>query len=213
MKRLQTALLVLSFACGTPAPVGTAAPTGAAPADPQLAAGPLPSESFYNLHPILVDQHARATTLDVHRGHPVIVSMFYTSCPNACPMLIADLRALEASLPEAKRGNLRVLLVSMDPVRDTPEAMAEIVERHGIDDARWSLVRPEPEAVREIAAALGIKYRPLANGEMNHSSLLTLLDIDGSPVARLEGLQRDAQPLRDALDQASAPAHAVSQKP
>lgn len=175
--------------------VRCAAPEGG----PPLVAGPLPEASLYNLHPTLVDQHARATALDLHRSHPVIVSMFYTSCPNACPMLISDIRGLEAGLSEDERSDLRVLLVSLDPARDTPAAMAEVVAKHGVDDARWTLVRSEPEEVREIAAALGIKYRPLADGEMNHSSLLTLLDRDGMPVARLEGLGRDPQPLREAL--------------
>lgn len=166
--------------------------------------GPLPSSSLYNLHPALVDQHGHATALDVDRGHPTIVSMFYTSCPNACPLLISDIRALEASLSDADRADLRVLLVSLDPARDTPAAMAEVVAKHGVDDTRWTLVRSEPVEVREIAAALGIRYRPLADGEMNHSSLLTLLDVDGVPVERLEGLGRDPQPLREALRRARA---------
>ncbi len=135
----------------------------------------------------------------MHRGHPVVVSMFYASCPTACPMLVRDIQAFEESLDADDRAGLRVLLVSLDPAQDTPERLAEVVEAHGLDDDRWTLVRPEPDAVREIAAALGIAYRPSPDGGMNHSSVLTLLDRDGVPVARLEGLQRDATPLRNAL--------------
>lgn len=196
MTRIVACCLCLLGSCGEPAPQ--------APLDPPLVAGALPDASLYNLHPALVDQHAQGASLDVHRGHPTVVSMFYTSCPNACPMLIADIRALESGLPAEQRADLRVLLISLDPTRDTPEALAEVVTRHGLDDVRWSLVRSEPAAVREIAAALGIRYRPLADGEMNHSSLLTLVDRDGVPVERLEGLQRDPRPLRDALARMAA---------
>lgn len=180
------------------APQEVAAPESA-PRPGGLLTDPLPTDSVYQLQTALVDQHGALTALDVHRGHPVILSMFYASCPTACPMLIEDVRALERSLSEAEREDLRVVLVSLDPERDTPEMLAEVVVRHGVDDARWTLVRPGVEDVRAIAAALGIRYRATSNGEMNHTSLLTLLDVNGRPVARLEGLKRDAQPLRDAL--------------
>lgn len=195
--------LMFTLACGS-ATVQPAPPT-AAVVQSQEAALALPKDSLYALHPKLVDQHGNTTSLDVHRGHPVILSMFYASCPSACPMLIHDVQMLEERLPPEVRADLRVVLVSLDPERDTPAELADVVKRHELDDARWTLLRPEADAVREISAALGIRYRPTTNGEMNHSSLLTLLDIHGRPVARLEGLQRDPKPLTDALQEARHP--------
>ena len=78
----------------------------------------------------------------------------------ACPLLIEDIRALEARLPAADREDLRVLLVSLDPAHDTPEAMARVIERRGVDAERWVLARSRAEDVRPIAAVLGISYRP-----------------------------------------------------
>lgn len=171
-----------------------------APAEaPPVERGPLPADSVYALDVPLVDQHGRDVDLAVHRGHPVVISMFYASCPMACPRLIADLQALERRLDDGQRDDLRVLLVSLDPERDTPAAMAEVVARHGVDDARWTLARTAPQDVRAVAAALGIRYRPAEDGEMNHSSILTVLDRDGRPLARLEGLERDPAPLLAAL--------------
>jgi protein SCO1/2 len=125
--------------------------------------------------------------------------MFYASCPMACPMLIEDVRALERQVPDDARDDLRVLLVSLDPARDTPEALADVVRRHAIDGSRWTLARPAPDDVRLVAAVLGIAYRDDGAGGMNHSSILTLLDRDGRPVVRLEGLQRDPAPILEAL--------------
>ncbi len=159
----------------------------------------LPGDSLYHLTPDLIDQHGQQTALSVFAGHPVLISMFYASCPSACPMLIADVQALEAELTEAERANSRVLLISLDPEADDPAALAEVVERYGLDDARWRLTSPRPEQVRDIAAALGISYQAVADGEFHHASIVTLLDPKGSPIAHVEGLRQSPAPLLTAL--------------
>ena len=47
-------------------------------------------------------------------------------------------------------------------------------------------MRPEPKDLRSLAAVLGVKYRALADGEFNHTSVLVLLDADGRILARTE---------------------------
>jgi len=187
------ALSVLIACGGAPAEVVEVAPVSAAP---------VPSDSLYQLDVPMVDQHGAAVNLGVHRGHVTIVSMFYASCPMACPLLIEDVRALEAKLSPADRADVRVLLVSLDPARDTPEKMAEVVTRHGVDDARWTLARPAPDDVRPVAAVLGIAYRPEEGGEMDHSSILTVVDPEGRVIGRLDGLGQDPTPLLDAITRA-----------
>ncbi len=53
--------------------------------------------------------------------------------------------------------------------------------------------------VRTLSALLDIQYRDLPDGEMNHSSILTLLDRQGRVVARREGLGGTVDPLVEAL--------------
>lgn len=154
------------------------------------AAGELPPDSIYWLRMPLVAQAGQAETLDGFRGQPVLVSMFYASCPNACPSLIAAMRRLENQLDASQRSQLRVLLISMDPDNDTPEKLAEVAARHRVDLDRWRFTRPATTDVRSIAAVLGIQYRALGNGDFNHSSQVTLLDRDG----RIVGSTR--QPLK-----------------
>lgn len=192
--RLHT--LILSALClATPA----AAAPAAAPAATPEAAAPLPGDSIYQLEVSLVDQSGEAIPLSVFRGQPVFISMFYASCPMACPMLIADVQALEDRLTEAQRAGVRVLLVSLDPEADTPEALREVVARHGLDTERWRLASPPPDRVRDIAAVLGISYQAVEGGELHHSSIITLLDPDGRVAAQLEGLRQSPEPLLEAL--------------
>lgn len=188
-------LLLLSCSTSSPAP----APQIDDPASPATEVLPLPSDSLYNLEIGGVTHTESTVDLDVYRGHPVVVSMFYSYCPSACPMLISELKAIESRLAPEERAQLRVLLVSLDPERDTPAQLASAMRDHDVDADRWTMLSTPPSDVREVAAALGIRYRPTADGEMNHSSILTLLDTNGVPVARHEGLGRDHAPFDDAL--------------
>ncbi|MGZ3421968.1 MAG: SCO family protein [Polyangiales bacterium] len=146
--------------------------------------------SIYALENALVDQDGHTAKLDRFRGHPVIISMFYTSCPHACPTLISNVKAIEAKLDEKTRADVRVLLVSFDPEHDKPEALRVVVARQHRDAARWNLTVASDEDAREIAAVLGIKYRS-DDGSFRHSSVITVLDREGRIALRSDGLGDD----------------------
>jgi protein SCO1/2 len=151
-------------------------------------AAPPRGDSIYALSASMVDQRGEAVGLDLFRGHPVLISMFYASCPDACPLLIADLQQIEGELPPRIRADLRIVLVSLDPERDTPDALRRLTHTRHLDESRWRLLRAPEDTVRDIAAVLGIKYRRLPDGSFNHSSAITLLDPDGAIVARDEAI-------------------------
>ena len=146
----------------------------------------LPGDSVYHLAVPLIDQEGRARALDGKRGEVVIVSMFYASCPYMCPLIIDTLRQSERTLDAEQRARLSVLLVSFDAKRDGPAELKAQATQRKIDTARWTLARTDASHVRKLAAALGIQYRELVDGEFSHSSVLILLDRDGRIVARTE---------------------------
>ncbi|MGH8481197.1 MAG: SCO family protein [Nevskiaceae bacterium] len=149
-----------------------------------------PGDSLYQMQVPLTNQADKPVKLDLHAGSPVLVTMFYGSCPHVCPMLISTIQRYELELPEKSRGHLRVLLVSLDPERDTPAKLAEVAQRHRVDLSRWTLARAEPKDVRRLAAALNIQYRQLPDGEFNHSTIITLLDAQGRMVKQTSSLLR-----------------------
>jgi protein SCO1/2 len=161
--------------------VGTA--SAAAPATKPR---PLPGDSVYQLSAPMTDQAGRTFDWGTRRGRPQLVAMFYTSCPYVCPLIVDSGKAVEAALTPAERARLDLLLVSIDPARDTPAALAEVVRKRRLDPARWTLASPRPDDLRQIAGLLGVRYRALADGEFNHTSVLVLLDADGRVVARTE---------------------------
>jgi protein SCO1/2 len=159
---------------------------------PALAETPLPGDSVYRLTDAFVDQDGRAFRLADGRGKVRLATMFYTSCPYICPLIIDSAKGVEHALTPAERARLSILLVSLDPARDDPAALKRIALKRKLDPARWTLARTEAAGVRRTAAVLGIRYRALADGEFNHSSALVLLDGEGRVLARTETL--GAQP-------------------
>lgn len=140
---------------------------------------PYPPGSIYNLSVALTNQSNAQHGLDVHRGHPVLITMFYSSCPAACPLLIDTLRAIERSSSPAQRQSFRVLLISIDPQHDTVQALQALAQTRKIDTSRWTLARTDEAGVRKIAAVLNIQYRRLPDGNYNHSSVISLLTPQG----------------------------------
>jgi protein SCO1 len=147
---------------------------------------PLPSDSVYQLPLTLIDQDGRVRDWRSRRGKPQLVSMFYTSCQYICPLIVDGGKAIEGRLTPEERARLNILLISMDPARDTPAALKRVAEKRKLDTSRWTLASPPLGDVRSVAGVLDIRYRPLADGEFNHTSALVLLDADGRILARTE---------------------------
>jgi len=166
---------------------------------PALAATGDPPGSLYHLEAQLTNQAGERHGLDVHRGEPVLVTMFYGSCRMTCPLLIETVRAVERSTPEPQRTRLRVLMISLDPEHDTPDALAKLARERRIDTSRWTLARADEATVRKIAALLNVRYRRLPDGGYNHSSSVTLLAPNGEIAAQSAVLGRSDDALVEAI--------------
>lgn len=147
---------------------------------------PLPGNSVYQLSLPLKVQDGRTVDWRTLRGKPVLVSMFYTSCQYICPLIVDSGKAIERELAPDQQRRLSILLISMDPARDTPAALNEVVAQRKLDSHRWTLGSPPANKVRSVAGVVGIRYRRLADGEFNHTSALVLLDGEGRILARTE---------------------------
>lgn len=72
----------------------------------------------------------RTTEADV-AGSAVLLTFGYTSCPDICPAGLARLVALKRRLPPEKADAVRILFVSVDPQRDTPDRIASFARHFG----------------------------------------------------------------------------------
>jgi len=192
-------LLVLLAGCGrapsheSSEPVGEPAASAPAPGEPSL----------FELGFPFTDADGRSRHLDELRGQPFVASMVYTNCTSVCPRLTADLRALDRALPADLRARTRFVLFSLDPARDTPAALADFAERHGLDRSRWTLLACPEEDMRTLAAVLGVRFRPDGAGEIAHSAVIAVVDGRGVVRHRQVGLTEKVEPLVEAVRDAA----------
>lgn len=157
-------------------------------------AAALPGDSVYQLSLPLTDSQGQTRDWRALRGKPRLVSMFYTSCQYICPLIIESGKAVERQLTPAQQQRLGIVLISMDPARDTPAALKKVMDRRKLDASRWTLAAPLADDVRAVAGVLSIRYRQLADGGFNHSSALILIDANGRILARTEKIGSQPDP-------------------
>ena len=124
------------------------------------------------------------------RGHWTLVSLGFTHCPDVCPMTLAQLSQAQkqwAALPDATRP--RVLFVSVDPERDTPDRVGEFAHAFHRDTIAATAEIPALEAfARSLSMVFG--KAPPEDPEapdqysVDHSAALAVLD----PQGRMAGL-------------------------
>ncbi|HWN94478.1 MAG TPA: SCO family protein [Methylomirabilota bacterium] len=155
------------------------------------AATPLSNRSLYQVDSSWTNDASAALPLAALRGRPQVATMFFASCQFTCPVLVKDMKRIEAALPGNVRTNVGFVLVSFDSERDTPEALAAYRGIHDLP-SNWTLLRGAPDDVLELAALLGIKYKKDLRGQFAHSNVITVLDAEGEIAGQSVGLNRDA---------------------
>ena len=156
-------------------------------ADHQMTAGQASGASLYQFHDMFTDQNGKQMMLHQMESKYVVVAMFYATCTAICPRIAAEMLRLEKNLSSSQRANTRFVMISFDHERDNPAALQKFITKMKLTDS-FTLLTGKPDAIREVAAALGVNYKKLDDGEYSHSSLFTLLSPKGEIVLQHAGL-------------------------
>ncbi len=119
-------------------------------------------------------------SLSDFEGEVVVLYFGYTFCPDVCPTTLAKLARAMDQLGE-RADEVNVVMVSVDPERDTPEKVSEYV-RHF--DPRFIGVTGPPDVIDRVATVYGVYYETeqgsAATGYLvNHTATLMLVDREG----------------------------------
>ncbi|HVU34984.1 MAG TPA: SCO family protein [Opitutaceae bacterium] len=166
-----------------------------------VSAAPLSARSLYQVDATWTTDAGEPFALATLRGRPVVLAMFFANCEYACPVLVSDMARMRASLPADVRARTQFVLVSFDPVRDTPAALKAYRARVGLD-AGWTLLHGDASSVQELAMLLGVKYKQDAKGQFSHSNLITVLNPQGEIAYQRAGLMGDVSELARAVERA-----------
>lgn len=142
------------------------------------------SFSIYDLGSTWRDQRGATRDIASLAGRPTVVAMIYTHCNATCPLILGEMKSIE----HATSPDVALVLVSLDPDRDTPGRLAEYSSMEGLPEGRWTLLAGTGDDTRALAAALGVRYRRVSAAELAHSNTLTLLDASGAVVRQEMGL-------------------------
>lgn len=186
----ETAPAALGAASAVPVVDRRESGGGGSPDGPQGAAA-FGDRSLFHSETSWVGDDGRRIRLGALSGRPQVVAMFFASCQFTCPVIVHDMRRIEAALDPATRARVGFALVSFDSLRDTPEALAAYREARALPRPGWTLLRGEPDDVQELAALLGVSYQQDARGDFAHSNQIAVLDAEGQVVHRLVGLNQD----------------------
>jgi protein SCO1 len=128
------------------------------------------------------------------RGRYMLIFFGFTHCPDICP---AELQVITQALEQLgdKAKNVVPIFITLDPERDTPEAMANYVKSFG---PNFVGLTGSPEAIAAAAKAYRVAYSKVENKEsagdysVDHSALVYLMDPEGRYVTHFSyGLSAD----------------------
>jgi protein SCO1/2 len=127
----------------------------------------------------LIDQAGRPVSERDIKGRPAVVFFGFTFCPEVCPTTLADLSGLLSRLG-GDAEKLGVFFVTVDPARDTPEALKSYVAQF---DPRIRALTGAPDQIAALARSLGVYYaRVEVEGggyTMDHTASIFLLNAEG----------------------------------
>jgi protein SCO1/2 len=87
------------------------------------------------------------------RGSAALLYFGYTNCPDVCPMHLNNIAAALKRMPADEQAKVRVVFVTTDPARDTPERLRSWLDNF---DKRFVGLRGPLDSVNAIANRLGL---------------------------------------------------------
>jgi protein SCO1/2 len=126
----------------------------------------------------LTDHNGKPRHLEDFRGKAVVVFFGFTHCPDVCPTTLAEMSQVVKQLgPDGDR--VQVLLVTVDPERDTREALAKYVTAF---DPRFLGMYGDLEATRRVAKDFNVYFEKRKTGDsysVDHSAQSYVIDPQG----------------------------------
>jgi protein SCO1/2 len=128
----------------------------------------------------LPDHTGTRRTLADFRGKVVVVFFGYTHCPDVCPTTLAELAGAMKKLG-AEADKVQVLLITVDPERDTPAVLGSYVTAF---DPRFLALRGDAAQTEQVAREFKVIYQKVsgkvpANYTMDHSAGTYVFDAQG----------------------------------
>lgn len=133
---------------------------------------------------VLTDQRGRRTSLEDFPGRPVLLIFAFGHCTTVCPTIVHDVRIARAA---ANRPEVPLLIVSLDPWRDTPARLPSLASGWKLGPEDRVLSGSVEEVERALDALAVGRRRNGTTGDIDHAGTVLILDSRGYIRWRLDG--------------------------
>jgi protein SCO1/2 len=131
----------------------------------------------------LTEDGGQAWTLSAQHGRPVLLTFGFANCADTCPATVAKLAHVARALG-ANGHTVEVVLVTVDPTRDTPAALHRFVERF---DGPVIGLTGTPAQIASVESAYHVwaqrvpgKHHSSRNYDVAHTAIIYAIDAGGS---------------------------------
>lgn len=146
----------------------------------QASAGTVEKKAtIFSLPGVWENQNGEKVSFKDLQGKVTVMSMIYTNCDYACPLITRKLKIIHDKLGKETEGKVKFLLVSFDPERDTVKKLKEYSQSQKLDESSFALLTSTSENAHALGMALGFQYKKKGKDHFSHSNLITVLDKDG----------------------------------
>lgn len=104
------------------------------------------------------------------RGHVWVADFIFTNCQGPCPRMTSQMRRVQTSTPP----DVKLVSITVDPERDTPETLAAYASKHQADLSRWSFLTGTQADLHRLKREVFLLGN--VDGELNHSTRFVLVD-------------------------------------
>tara|TARA_B100000900_G_scaffold379972_1_gene365292 strand:- start:2552 stop:4063 length:1512 start_codon:yes stop_codon:yes gene_type:complete len=104
----------------------------------------------------LTDQHGENVSLEDLSEELLVVAFVFTHCPDACPVITHNLKAVQSGLPEELTDHVGFVSITVDPVRDTQERLLTFTEYHRVN---WPHLTSDNATLEDVWARFGVNVQ------------------------------------------------------
>jgi protein SCO1 len=146
--------------------------------DPPSNASPLPKVAPAPEFSLTSQDGVQVKLVDF-RGKVVVVTFIFTMCTTTCPVLTPMLSFVQERLGRDFGEKIAFISITLDPERDTPDVLREYAQAFGANLAGWAFLTGPPAAIREVTRRYGVFASKDPNGDVDHTSLTSIIDPRG----------------------------------
>ncbi|MFI0472868.1 SCO family protein [Halomonas sp. HMF6819] len=131
----------------------------------------------------LTNDDGEPARAEEYLGKTTLVYFGYTQCPDVCPLTLARFASIFDELDDEERDDVQMLLISVDPNRDTPEVLKRYTDAFGPE---FTGLTGDKEEIDALTNRYRIAYsfeEPNERGDyiVNHSSAVFAFNDEGQP--------------------------------